>query len=62
MHPDQWAQVESIFHNALRIPVAQRNSFVHSECGGDKCVYAEVVSLLRSHEAESLLDRGAVFA
>jgi eukaryotic-like serine/threonine-protein kinase len=59
MHPDHWPQVESIFHNALRIPVAQRNSFVRSECGGDHCLYAEIISLLRSHEAESLLDHGA---
>jgi serine/threonine protein kinase len=59
MHPEQWPRVEAIFHNALRIPLTQRDSFVRSECDGDQYVYAEVISLLRSHEAESLLDHGA---
>jgi eukaryotic-like serine/threonine-protein kinase len=59
MDPEQWLRVESIFHNALRIPVIQRNSFVRSECGDDQCLYAEIISLLHSHEAESLLDHGA---
>src|SRR5437588_5581845 len=48
-----------MFHDTLRIPMTQRDSFVRSECAGDQCLYAEVISLLRSHEAESLLDRGA---
>lgn len=59
MHPEQWPRVESIFHNALQTPLTQRDSFVRSECAGDQHLYAEVISLLRSHEAESLLDRGA---
>jgi eukaryotic-like serine/threonine-protein kinase len=59
MHPEQWSRVESIFHNALRIPLTERDLFVRSEAGGDQYLYAEVISLLRSHEAESLLDHGA---
>ena len=59
MHPEQWSRVESIFHNALRIPLTQRDLFVRSEACGDQYLYAEVISLLRSHEAESLLDHGA---
>lgn len=58
MHPEQWSRVESMFHNALRVPLAQRDSFVRSQCEGDGCLYAEVISLLQSHEAESLLDYG----
>ena len=59
MHPEQWPRVESIFHNALRIPLTQRDSFVRSECADDQCLYAEIISLLRSHKAQSLLDHGA---
>lgn len=59
MDPEQWPRLELIFHNALRIPLIQRDSFLHSECGDDQCLYAELISLLSSHEADSLLDRGA---
>ena len=59
MHAEQWPRVESIFHNALRIPLMSRDSFVRAECGGDHCLYSEVISLLRSHQMESLLDHGA---
>jgi Tol biopolymer transport system component len=48
-----------MFHSALRIPLKERDLFVRSECGSDQSLYAEVTSLLRSHEAESLLDHGA---
>src|SRR6476646_7541326 len=59
MHPKQWPRMESLFHSALRIPPTQRESFVFSESNGDQDLYFEVISLLRSHEAESLLDHGA---
>jgi hypothetical protein len=49
MNPEQWPRVESTFHSALRIPPAQRDSFVRSECGGEEGLYVEVISLLRSH-------------
>ena len=59
MHPKQWLRVESMFHNALQIPLTRREAFVCSESDGDQDVYFEVISLLRSHEAETLLDDGA---
>ena len=59
MHPERWPRVESMFHDALRIPSTKRDAFARSECEGDECLYSEVTSLLRCHEAESLLDQGA---
>jgi hypothetical protein len=35
MLPEQWTRVESIFHNALQILIADRDSFVRSECADD---------------------------
>src|SRR5215469_9366271 len=58
MHPEQWPRVESMFHEALKIPVKERELFVRSECKGDQSVYSEIISLLRAHEAETLLDYG----
>ena len=46
-------QVESIFHAALDLPVAQRRSYVEQACNGDQAVLSEVLSLLSSVESSN---------
>ena len=43
-------QVESVFHAALDLPVADRNAYIERACNGDDALLAEVSSLLLSVE------------
>ncbi|HKF20227.1 MAG TPA: protein kinase [Candidatus Angelobacter sp.] len=42
--------VESVFHEALAKPEADREKFLAEACHGDQELYRKVVSLLRAHE------------
>jgi len=43
---ERWRRVESLFHEALAIPLEERASFLHVACSTDPALYREVESLL----------------
>ena len=46
-------QVESVFHAALELPVAERRAYIQQACNGDEALLAEVSSLLLSVESSN---------
>ena len=59
MNPDQWQQVERIFHAALERDAAERDCFLKEECD-DELVRREVASLLANHKTDNLLEGTAL--
>lgn len=52
---------ESVFHQALRLPRAQRGAYLESVCGNNRALRCEVESLLAAHDAAGgLLETPAV--
>ena len=46
MTPEQWTLAERLYHEAARIAIADRGSWLARACGGDEVVRREVESLL----------------
>jgi protein kinase-like protein/NB-ARC domain-containing protein len=51
MNSERWELVHRLFERALERPTAERAVFVHSACGHDDELRAELSSLLASHRA-----------
>jgi eukaryotic-like serine/threonine-protein kinase len=61
MERERWQRIEELYHSAAEMPVAQRRSYLHEACKGDKNLLQEVESLLKHDETpNSLLDKPAV--
>src|SRR5688572_6578400 len=61
MPDDKWQKVREIFDSALGHKPEERRRFVHEACGNDKTLFAEVESLLSSHDsADSFMETPAV--
>src|SRR5687768_10577495 len=61
MAEKNWQKVREIFDSALRHKPEERRRFVNEVCGNDKNLFAEVESLLSSHDsAESFMETPAV--
>src|SRR5215472_15411566 len=56
MTPERWAQIYSIFTDALDQPRSRVADFVRSACEGDASLYDEVVRLLSERDATGPLD------
>src|SRR5688572_244511 len=51
------SRVESLFSDALALPMAKRNGFLDEACAGDSALRARVAALLSAHVAtDSLLE------
>src|SRR5215468_9973445 len=48
---ERWQQIESLFQEALRHPVEERESWLREACATDTELHREVVSLLANHHA-----------
>jgi serine/threonine protein kinase len=60
--PQRWKQVESVFEQALELPVGDRSEFLQKNCDGDDELRREVQSLLDSHvRAGSFIDQPGLF-
>jgi len=59
LSPERWRVVEQVFHDALRLPPAERAAFVASNCGDDGDVRREVESLLAADSSRD--SSGALF-
>src|SRR5215469_9708550 len=46
---ERWQQVESLFQEALRHPVEEREAWLREACATDRELHREVVSLLANH-------------
>jgi serine/threonine-protein kinase len=59
MEPTRWERAQSLFHQALALPEAERRPYLDSVCGGEPELLAEVLAMLRADRDEpSLLDAG----
>jgi len=55
MNPERWEKIQSLFERALEIDPTERNIFLKKECGDDKELFEEVISLLKADtEAHSI--------
>jgi predicted Ser/Thr protein kinase len=50
MTPQQWTRVNALFHDALALPPAQRETWLCVAVDGDEVVLAEVRALLGAHD------------
>src|SRR5262252_4301820 len=48
---ERWQQIESLFQEALRHPVEERDAWLREACATDTELHREVVSLLANHRA-----------
>jgi Tol biopolymer transport system component len=49
----RWERAADLFHRALEKAPAERDAFLHDECGGDDDLYREVVSLIAADQSDS---------
>ena len=47
---ERWQQIESLFHEALRRPVGERDAWLREACATDTELHREVASLLANHQ------------
>src|SRR5215471_12523302 len=50
---NRWSQIESLFQEALRQPVRERDGWLREACAGDADLHREVGSLLANHSDAS---------
>jgi serine/threonine protein kinase len=50
---ERWRQIESLFQEALRRPVEERDAWLREACATDTELHREVVSLLANHHASA---------
>jgi serine/threonine protein kinase/tetratricopeptide (TPR) repeat protein len=50
MDTDRWNDVDKLLQSALDMPAAERDTYLHSACGGDRLLEEEVRSLLAAHD------------
>jgi eukaryotic-like serine/threonine-protein kinase len=50
MNPEQWQQLQSLFHSARQLSPPERIPFIDKNCGEDKWLRQELESLLASQE------------
>jgi eukaryotic-like serine/threonine-protein kinase len=63
MADNQLSLIESIFHAALDLPVADRDAYIRHACNGDEVLLAEVSSLLATAEnGNGFIDEPALTA
>ena len=56
---DRWSRLESLFHAAADLPVAERKAFLESATTDDPSLAAEVLELL-AHDQESSAPESAL--
>ncbi|MFN0119378.1 MAG: protein kinase domain-containing protein [Blastocatellia bacterium] len=60
MSPEQWQQVERLYHAALELPASARGGFLATSCGADLSLRREIESLLAcDDQAGAFLEKPA---
>ncbi len=54
MKPEQWQQVERLYHAALELAPDERSRFIAAACAGDEALHREVESLLECDDQVGL--------
>ncbi len=54
---NRWKKAEQIFIQAIELEEEKRLDFIRSQCEGDEALAREVLSLVKAHASESILDR-----
>ena len=58
MDATRWQQIQTIFHEAVDLPGAERHPFLKAACGDDHALLSEVMAMLEADsQGGSLLDR-----
>jgi eukaryotic-like serine/threonine-protein kinase len=58
METSRWRRIQTIFHAAADLPIAEQDASVRAACGDDQDLYSEVVAMLHQDAAVSVLDGG----
>jgi eukaryotic-like serine/threonine-protein kinase len=59
MDSTRWERIQSLFHDATSLPVADQRAFLTAACGNDDALAAEVLAMLKEDEcSNSVLDQG----
>src|SRR6476620_7319675 len=53
MQPDDWQEVEEMFHAALALDADQRSTYLAGACSDKQWLLAEVTALLNAGESKS---------
>src|SRR5687768_3250382 len=53
MTPEQWRQIERIFHSAVQLPASQRDGYLDNACALDAELRREVESLIAADNSAS---------
>ncbi|MEM9388502.1 MAG: hypothetical protein AAGA68_25900, partial [Pseudomonadota bacterium] len=54
MTPDRWERIKAVFHQATELPASERAAFVRAQCDSDADLIEQVVSLIQSHESQTI--------
>src|SRR5580658_1840086 len=61
MENSRWQQIEALLEEVAHLPAAQRASFLHTSCKGDRALEQEVWSLLAARQkSEGFLEEPAI--
>jgi serine/threonine-protein kinase len=57
MDTDRWLRIQTVFHEAIDLPQAEWEPFLHATCGTDRELVDQVLSMLQHDVVSSPLDR-----
>jgi hypothetical protein len=61
MEPERWQQIETLYHEALKLELSPRAAYLQQACAGDEALRQEVESLLAQRtEPESFIEAPAL--
>ena len=58
--PERYARVKRLFHEAVRLPAEKRPAFLAEQCRDASELRADLETLLRHHDSETILTRAPV--
>lgn len=59
MNPERWNRIQSLFEKALELDPSARENFLKHECGDDKELFDEVVTLISADEKQHSIFSGS---
>lgn len=59
MNPERWKKIQSLFEKALELNPSERENFLKQECGDDKELFDEVISLISADEKQHSIFSGS---
>ena len=59
MNPERWKKIQSLFEKSLELNPSEREKFLKNQCGDDKELLNEVISLLQADENQHSIFSGS---